>query len=301
MAPASTAKLVTAAAALLILGPDTRLVTRVVAGATSEELVLVGGGDPTLVDARPPPDYPPAPSVGNLAAAVAGAGVTRVSRVVVDAGLFAEPQTAPGWRPMYVSLGNVAPVTALMVDGGRSRPDRDPRDPDPDLLAGRALLAALGQRGVAVSGATVARGRALPQSRELAAVSSAPVPALVERMLRTSDNDVAEALTRHIALRLGAAATADRPAGRGLRRHAGRPVPHRAVRPGRRGGPGQDRHPGRRQRARRGGGGRRRPAVGLQHHGGRRPGGSGESGRGGARPDGRRARRLRLPLKSGLG
>src|SRR5664280_2611849 len=167
MAPASTAKLVTAAAALLILGPDTRLVTRVVAGA----------------------------------------GVTRVSRVVVDAGLFAEPRTAPGWRPMYVALGNVAPVTALMVDGGRSRPDRDPRDPDPDLLAGRALLAALGQRGVAVSGATVARGSALPQSRELAAVSSAPVPALVERMLRTSDNDVAEALTRHIALRLGAPAT----------------------------------------------------------------------------------------------
>src|SRR5664280_2611851 len=206
MAPASTAKLVTAAAALLILGPDTRLVTRVVAGATSEELVLVGGGDPTLVDARPPPGYPPAPSVGNLAAAVAGAGVTRVSRVVVDAGLFAEPRTAPGWRPMYVALGNVAPVTALMVDGGRSRPDRDPRDPDPDLLAGRALLAALGQRGVAVSGATVARGSALPQSRELAAVSSAPVPALVERMLRTSDNDVAEALTRHIALRLGAPA-----------------------------------------------------------------------------------------------
>lgn len=207
MAPASTAKLVTAAAALLILGPDTRLVTRVVAGATSEELVLVGGGDPTLVDARPPPGYPPAPSVGNLAAAVAGAGVTRVSRVVVDAGLFAEPRTAPGWRPRYVALGNVAPVTALMVDGGRSRPDRDPRDPDPDLLAGRALLAALGQRGVAVSGATVARGSAPPQSRELAAVSSAPVPALVERMLRTSDNDVAEALTRHIALRLGAPAT----------------------------------------------------------------------------------------------
>src|SRR5664280_400807 len=164
----------------------------------------------TVVDAvgaGPPPGYPPAPSLGNRAAAGAGAGVTRVSRVVVDAGLFAEPRTAPGWRPMYVALGNVAPVTALMVDGGRSRPDRDPRDPDPDLLAGRALLAALGQRGVAVSGATVARGSALPQSRELAAVSSAPVPALVERMLRTSDNDVAEALTRHIALRLGAPAT----------------------------------------------------------------------------------------------
>src|SRR5512142_3236425 len=45
--PASTAKLVTAVAALDVLGPGTRFPTRVTAGPAGS-IVLVGGGDPTL-------------------------------------------------------------------------------------------------------------------------------------------------------------------------------------------------------------------------------------------------------------
>jgi D-alanyl-D-alanine carboxypeptidase/D-alanyl-D-alanine-endopeptidase (penicillin-binding protein 4) len=210
--PASTAKLATGAAALEVLGGQTRFVTGVVAGAVPDEIVLVGGGDSTLAMARPPGGYPWVASVEDLATAVAAAGVSRVSRVVVDAGMFAEPRTAPGWKPTYVTLGNVAPVTALMVDGARLQPATDPliavpRDPDPDLAAGRALLAALGGHGVAGPGATVARGTAAAGARELATVSSPDVAELVERMLRLSDNDTAEALARHISLRLGGPAT----------------------------------------------------------------------------------------------
>ena len=47
--PASTQKLLTAAAALLVLGPRTRLTTRVL--ASGPDLYLVGGGDPTLTTA----------------------------------------------------------------------------------------------------------------------------------------------------------------------------------------------------------------------------------------------------------
>jgi hypothetical protein len=46
--PASTAKLLTAAAVLAARGPAYRLTTRAVAGPEPGDVVLVGGGDPTL-------------------------------------------------------------------------------------------------------------------------------------------------------------------------------------------------------------------------------------------------------------
>ena len=46
--PASTTKVLTSTAALAALGPDTTFTTRVVAGQSPREVVLVGGGDPYL-------------------------------------------------------------------------------------------------------------------------------------------------------------------------------------------------------------------------------------------------------------
>src|SRR4051794_6696086 len=46
--PASSAKLLTGAAALSLLGPGARLATRVVDGGNANEIVLVGGGDVTV-------------------------------------------------------------------------------------------------------------------------------------------------------------------------------------------------------------------------------------------------------------
>jgi D-alanyl-D-alanine carboxypeptidase/D-alanyl-D-alanine-endopeptidase (penicillin-binding protein 4) len=57
--PASTAKILTAAAVLTALPPDLRLTTRVVAGAAPGEVVLVGGGDPTLAGPLAPRTVPP--------------------------------------------------------------------------------------------------------------------------------------------------------------------------------------------------------------------------------------------------
>ncbi|WP_375259369.1 D-alanyl-D-alanine carboxypeptidase/D-alanyl-D-alanine-endopeptidase [Citreimonas sp.] len=75
LAPASVAKAMTAAYALEHLGPDHRFVTRVVAtgpvrdGVVDGDLVLAGGGDPTLdTDA-----------LGALAKTLAGQGITGVS------------------------------------------------------------------------------------------------------------------------------------------------------------------------------------------------------------------------------
>ncbi|GAC1326324.1 MAG: hypothetical protein NVSMB13_11030 [Mycobacteriales bacterium] len=208
--PASTAKLVTAAAALSVLGPDARLSTRVVAGAGPGELVLVGGGDPTLAGPAARPSYPVPARMTDLATGVAGAlaagTAAPVTRVVVDFSLFAGPTVGPQWKPAYLLNGNVAPVGALEMDGGRVRPDRDPRVPDPALAAGRALLALLQQRGIG-AGADVVAGAAPVRAQELARVESPPMSALVEAILRASDNDLAEALGRQVALRVGRPAT----------------------------------------------------------------------------------------------
>ena len=59
LTPASTNKLATSVAALTVLGPGARFTTRVVQGTSVGNIVLVGGGDPTLAAGRPPAaDYP---------------------------------------------------------------------------------------------------------------------------------------------------------------------------------------------------------------------------------------------------
>ncbi len=200
LVPASSAKLATAVAALTGLPADLRLRTRVVAGAAPGEVVLVGGGDPTLAGPSTPVRYPQPALLTELAAQVRRAlGATVVTRVVVDDTLYTGPPLAPGWKPSYVTEGAVAPVTALMVDGGRLRQGRGPRSTDPAPDAGRALAALL-QPGAAVE---VARGPAPGGAAVLGEVSSAPVPQLVERMLTASDNDLAEALARRLAVETG--------------------------------------------------------------------------------------------------
>jgi D-alanyl-D-alanine carboxypeptidase/D-alanyl-D-alanine-endopeptidase (penicillin-binding protein 4) len=120
-----------------------------------------------------------------------------VERVLVDDTLYSGPALGPGWKPTYVTEGNVAPVTALMVDAGRVRPGRSARVPDPALAAGQAFARMLGGT------ATVARGTAPVGAQELASVDGPPVSALVERMLAASDNDLAESLARQVALAQG--------------------------------------------------------------------------------------------------
>ncbi|MFN2626846.1 MAG: D-alanyl-D-alanine carboxypeptidase/D-alanyl-D-alanine-endopeptidase [Mycobacteriales bacterium] len=208
MVPASTVKLLTAAATLSTLGPDARIETKVartgsvVGRVLRGDLVLVGGGDPTLTAARPA-RYPASARVDDLARAVQELGITRVTgRVLVDDSLFVGARTGPAWRPSYVADGHVAPVRALEVDSGHVRPDRAARFADPGLAAGRRFAAALTLRHIVVH-AGVDRGRATVPTTPVASVASPPVSVLVERMLLRSDNDLAESLGRLVALRRG--------------------------------------------------------------------------------------------------
>jgi D-alanyl-D-alanine carboxypeptidase/D-alanyl-D-alanine-endopeptidase (penicillin-binding protein 4) len=195
--PASTAKLLTAAAALITLDPAATLETAVVAGATPGEIVLVGGGDPTLSRTAPSPIYPGAPTVADLATQVVAAmpAGTPVSRIVVDGSLFSGPLTAGGWGPSDAPSSYAAPVTATAVDGARVSPGSPARSGQPGVDAGSALADALG-----APGATVVLGQAPPGAQTLATVHSAPIARLVEQALSMSDNMLAEALARQVAL-----------------------------------------------------------------------------------------------------
>ncbi len=196
-APASTAKLVTAAAVLAAAAPDRRLTTRLVGGARPGEVVLVGGGDGTLSAARggEPTTYEGAPRLATLAARARKAGLGTVTRVVVDGSLFTGPRLAEGWDPVDIAGGYVAPITAVMVDGGRQGTGIRARSAEPDLAAGRALAAALG-----APAAPVVRGTAPAGALPLATVESQPLSRLVEQMLLASDNVLADLLARQVAL-----------------------------------------------------------------------------------------------------
>jgi hypothetical protein len=95
LVPGSTAKVLTAAAALLTLDADDGFVTRVLAGSEPGTVVLVGGGDPTLT-ALPEGEtgtYPSPSRLGALADAVRAASPVPVERVLVDLSRW----SGPGW------------------------------------------------------------------------------------------------------------------------------------------------------------------------------------------------------------
>jgi D-alanyl-D-alanine carboxypeptidase/D-alanyl-D-alanine-endopeptidase (penicillin-binding protein 4) len=201
--PASTTKLATAVAVLTARGAGYRLGTVAVAGSRPGDVVLVGGGDPTLtVGANG--TYPGAGRLDDLAGQVrAVLHGTAPQRVVVDSSLFGGGALGPGWDAGLTTDGSTAPITALMVDGGRTSPRYDNnRSAQPDLAAGVKFAQLLG-----LPASQVVRGTAPRGARRLGAVTSPPVQDIVELMLKNSDNVLAEAMARQVALASGAPAT----------------------------------------------------------------------------------------------
>ncbi len=196
--PASTLKLLTALATLDVLPPSTRIETTVVNGSSPNQIVLVGGGDATLTVQNSRRGAWPAASLGELVRrtveSLEDAGRAQV-RLAYDDSLFTGPSVAPEWEPTYVSSGVLAPVTSLMADQGLINDESVDRYPDPALAAATQFAAMLEKAGIEVKGETT-QVAAATSSTELASVQSPPLDILVERMLRDSDNQLAESLGR---------------------------------------------------------------------------------------------------------
>ncbi|MFJ9611787.1 D-alanyl-D-alanine carboxypeptidase/D-alanyl-D-alanine-endopeptidase [Kitasatospora sp. NPDC101176] len=210
--PASTTKLATSIAALSLIPGDTRLSTRVVRGADAGTVTLVGGGDPTLT-ALPADqvqiggqaaDADTAPAsldalARQTAAALKAAGTTSV-HLDYDLSMYTG-------SPQHKNHDgqNIALVVPLMLDEGkvdpRSREEAPARVADPAGQAAEAFAALLRAQGVAVEGkARAAAAPAAPGAAVLGRVDSPTVARLVERLLTTSDNQLAEAMARQVAV-----------------------------------------------------------------------------------------------------
>ncbi|MGC1210685.1 MAG: D-alanyl-D-alanine carboxypeptidase/D-alanyl-D-alanine-endopeptidase, partial [Micromonospora sp.] len=218
--PASVTKLATAVTVLAARGPAYRIPTRAVAGANPGEVVIVGGGDPTLAVDKDG-FYPGAARLDALAAQVRTAlGGTAPTKVTVDSSLFSGPVYGPGWDADIPTGGFGAAITALMTDGARRDPEAArktfddthgaaERVPQPDLTAGRQFAKLLGLSGDAAEvkrgkapagpGASASAGAPAPGT-ELGKVESLPMVRLVDIMISDSDNVIAEALARQVAL-----------------------------------------------------------------------------------------------------
>jgi D-alanyl-D-alanine carboxypeptidase/D-alanyl-D-alanine-endopeptidase (penicillin-binding protein 4) len=199
LVPASTNKILTAAAALLTLDHQARITTRVVAGSPNAQgpIVLVGAGDPTLSAA--PPDVPTwyrgSPRIGDLVEQVRRSGVTPTA-VLVDTSAFTGPTMAQGWDPADVDNGDIAPIESVMIDAGRIQPStvNSRRSRTPALDAGRELAKALG-----LDPGAVTVGSAPSGARQLAVVQSAPLVQRLSEMMDHSDNVLAESIGREVA------------------------------------------------------------------------------------------------------
>jgi D-alanyl-D-alanine carboxypeptidase/D-alanyl-D-alanine-endopeptidase (penicillin-binding protein 4) len=187
--PGSVAKLTTALAAVDRLGYDYTVTTRVVTGATSDEIVLVGGGDELLAGR----------DLASLAATTANkllrSGVSSVA-LRVDDSLFPAPTLAKGWKQDYYP-NEVAPVRALIVDQRAV--------PDTAIDAGNQFKEHLRQDGITVT--SVSRKTAPSGATTLASHTSLPLREWLKPLLLNSDADIAEGIFRLLAVDAGYPAT----------------------------------------------------------------------------------------------
>jgi serine-type D-Ala-D-Ala carboxypeptidase/endopeptidase (penicillin-binding protein 4) len=199
-APASTAKLLTATAAIATAGPDAVFTTRVMQSEPGV-VVLVGGGDLTLAPGAGDPDAVIGRGgIGDLAEqtalALAESGETSVS-VQLDTSYYAGPELAARWDEIDLSVGDAMFMAPLAIDIGRLEGQRA-RAVDPAGAVAAEFVESLAEAGIAVEGA-VTDGVAAPDATELASVSSAPLEDLVAYALQASENILTEGLGRLVA------------------------------------------------------------------------------------------------------
>lgn len=141
--PASTLKIVTAAAALVTFGPEATFETQVHAtapidgeGRLDGDLLLVGSGDPVLSTAEYRRwVYPARPGtpLEDLADAVAATGLTQITGDLIGvAERYDGPRVADGWPDRYFNDFDARYADGLTVDAGLRTVVTYPDVPEPE-------------------------------------------------------------------------------------------------------------------------------------------------------------------------
>jgi D-alanyl-D-alanine carboxypeptidase/D-alanyl-D-alanine-endopeptidase (penicillin-binding protein 4) len=190
--------------------------TRAVAGAPlrdgtlAGDLTIVGGGDPMITTADSPRTHDtPVTHLAALADAIVAAGVKQIDgALAADDSRYDRDRAVAAWTAADNPIGNVGAIGALVVDGGHGPDGLASADPALDTV--RALASLLAARGVTIAGGATDPARPAPaDSREIAAVSSAPLADVAGEMISNSNNQTAEMLAREIGLRDADSGTSD--------------------------------------------------------------------------------------------
>ena len=212
---ASVMKLLTAAVALDVLGPDYRVTTNVYSDpANPGAIYLVGAGDPTL--SRMPGNvtayYAKAPKLDTLTRLIAGwssESGTAITSVNIDNSLFGgDNEWHPTWNRRGLSDGYMAPVSALQIDAGRITSKYNSlrwlarRTATPVDQAGELFVASLNKRKLA-TGLTASEAKLPEGAVVIASVQSRPMREWIVNLLRVSDNTLAENIARLASLKAG--------------------------------------------------------------------------------------------------
>lgn len=213
--PASVEKLYTSTAALMRMGPNTRLSTTVYGegrlgadGVWEGNLYLRGGGDPTFGDSAFIASHYRGlgASVSVLVHQLVHDGIHAVSgRIEGDESfldsLRGEPSSGYAFDPYLEGQ-----LSGLAFDRGETGSFKGPHAPA--AYAARQLLLALRRAGVRVRAGSAAAGKPTPASAtQLAQVDSPTLAQLLGLMLPPSDNYFAETLIKDLGARYGGAGT----------------------------------------------------------------------------------------------
>ncbi|NLG21683.1 MAG: peptidase S13 [Actinomycetales bacterium] len=214
LTPASTTKLLAAAAVVTALPMDEGFRTRVVTGPEADQIVLVAGGDMMLAEGAGDPDRVAGQAgLGDLADQTAdalraqGLGTEESPvRLRLDT-TYGEGAIRPeGWTDFWLNQGFTGPITMLGLVGDRATP-YNPAPRDPAQATAILFRAALKERGIAVGGGPrteVPRLAAPDGAQALGEVESAPARDVLYEAIRSSDNALVEQLARQAAIADGA-------------------------------------------------------------------------------------------------
>ncbi|MFC7373682.1 MULTISPECIES: D-alanyl-D-alanine carboxypeptidase/D-alanyl-D-alanine-endopeptidase [unclassified Brachybacterium] len=186
--PASTLKLLTAAAVLRVYDGDEVLTTRAV--VTEGTITLQGGGDMTLTDAD-------LRDLAGQAAALAREQGTEQVTVNLDDNYLTGGRN-PAWGNNGPSGGWVTPTATLALDEGWLDGEQyGPKSTDPAGDAALRFSELLGEEGIEVDGEITAADA--PADAPSVEVHSEPLSQIVRHTLQISDNTTAELLAHLVA------------------------------------------------------------------------------------------------------
>lgn len=217
LTPASTTKLLSAAAIVDALPMDEPFSTQVVTGPADDQIVLVAGGDMMLARGAGDPDRVEGHAgLGDLADQTAAAlkerglgveGGPQV-RLRLDTSYAAGPRREPGWTDYWLNEGFTGPITMLGFQDDRATPyNPSPQDPAQEVAI--AFRAALVERGIDVGGGprTEVPAESAGEGAELlGSVESSPARDVLAEAMSSSDNAMVEQLARQAAVADGAGA-----------------------------------------------------------------------------------------------